>query len=165
MHESAAVIAYLSPGLRFFHQGQLEGRKTRIPVQLNRAPHEPTDEALKRFYKRLLAVLRQPAVREGRWQPLDCVPASEGNETWDSFIAWAWEGKGKERCVIAVNYAVHPSQCYVRYPFADGGGRAIRLKDLMSDACYDRDGNDLLSRGLYLDLPPWSYHVFEVNTP
>jgi len=38
----------------------------------------------------------------------------------------------------------------------------VRLKDLMGPASYDRDGTDLVSRGLYLDLPPWSFHVFEV---
>src|SRR6476619_2810075 len=37
MHEAAAVITYLSPGLRFFHQGQLEGRRKRISPHLVRA--------------------------------------------------------------------------------------------------------------------------------
>ena len=31
VHRAAAVITFLSPGLRFFHQGQFEGRKKRIP--------------------------------------------------------------------------------------------------------------------------------------
>jgi hypothetical protein len=34
----------------------------------------------------------------------------------------------------------------------------------MGPAEYDRDGNDLASRGLYVDLPPWGYHVFAVLT-
>ena len=42
-------------------------------------------------------------------------------------------------------------------------GRVVRLKDLMGPAGYDRHGDDLVSRGLYLDMPPWSYHVFEVT--
>ena len=50
----------------------------------------------------------------------------------------------------------------MRLPFADLTGRAVRLKDLMGAATYDRDGSDLLSRGLYLDVPAWSYHVFEM---
>jgi hypothetical protein len=33
----------------------------------------------------------------------------------------------------------------------------------MSPATYDRDGNDLAPRGLYLDLPPWGYHAFSVE--
>jgi hypothetical protein len=32
----------------------------------------------------------------------------------------------------------------------------------MGPASYERDGTDLVSRGLYLDMPPWGFHVFEV---
>ena len=39
----------------------------------------------------------------------------------------------------------------------------MRLKDLTGPAVYDRDGNSLVSQGLYLDLPPWGYHVFGVT--
>jgi len=35
----------------------------------------------------------------------------------------------------------------------------VRLKDLMgSPPSYDRDGSDLMSRGLYLDMLAWGYH-------
>jgi SAM-dependent methyltransferase len=40
----AAVITFLSPGLRFFHQGQFEGRTKRISPHLVRAPAEAVDE-------------------------------------------------------------------------------------------------------------------------
>jgi hypothetical protein len=33
----------------------------------------------------------------------------------------------------------------------------------MSDALYDRGGDDLMSSGFYLDLRPWGYHVFDVT--
>src|SRR5574341_669824 len=41
VHEAAAVITFLSPGLRFFHQGQFLGRKKRISPHLVRVPDEP----------------------------------------------------------------------------------------------------------------------------
>ena len=44
---------------------------------------------------RLLAVLRQPVVRDGQWRLLDCAPAWDGNWTWDGFIAWAWDAPGR----------------------------------------------------------------------
>ena len=161
VHEAAAVITYLSPGLRFFHQGQLEGRRKRISPHLVRAPVERLDSRLQRFYERLLAVLRQPSLRDGEWRLLECLPAWEGNWTWDCFIASAWNGRGGEQFLVAVNYADHQSQCYVRIPVAGGDGRRARLMDRMSQTDFDRDASDLASRGLYLDLPPWSYHVFE----
>ena len=162
IQEVAAVITFLSPGLRFFHQGQFEGRKKRISPHLVRAPVEPSDEALEQFYDRLLSVLRLPALREGRWQLLECLPAWDGNWTWDGFLGFAWQGPGGERLLVTVNYAAHQGQCYVRLPFTDLAGRSLRFKDLMGPASYDRAGNDVVSRGL-LDLPPWGYHVFAVE--
>jgi glycosidase len=163
MHEAAAVITFLSPGLRFFHQGQFEGRRTRISPHLVRAPMEPVDETLRRFYDGLLAVLRQPVVRDGEWRLLECVPAWAGNGTWDGFMAWCWRGRDGHRLLIAVNCAGHQGQCYVRLPFDELRGHSVRLQDRMSPAVYDRSGDDLLTRGLYLDLPGWGHHVFEVN--
>jgi hypothetical protein len=34
----------------------------------------------------------------------------------------------------------------------------------MSPAIYDRAGSALVSTGLYLDLPPWGYHVFGMES-
>jgi hypothetical protein len=39
----------------------------------------------------------------------------------------------------------------------------VRFRDLMGLASYDRAGDDILARGLYLDLPAWGYHVFDVQ--
>ena len=162
VHEAAAVITFLSPGLRFFHQGQFQGRKTRISPHLVRGPEEPIDQRLEQFYERLLAVLRQPAVRDGQWQLLDCTPAWDGNWTHDGFVVFAWRGAGGERLLVTVNYASHNSQCYVQLPFADLGNRGWRLHDMIGDATYDRDGGDLQRRGLYLDEPPWGCRAFTV---
>jgi hypothetical protein len=162
VHEAAAVITFLSPGLRFFHQGQFEGRKKRISPHLVRGPEESTDQNLEQFYDRLLSVLRNPVVRNGDWQLLECVPAWDGNWSSDAFIAYAWQNSGGERLIVSVNYAAHHSQCYVRLPFTDLKGQ-WRLEDLIGDATYDREGNDLQARGLYLDEPPWKAHVFSLT--
>ncbi|HEY7040466.1 MAG TPA: alpha-amylase family glycosyl hydrolase [Methylomirabilota bacterium] len=165
MREAAAIVTFLSPGLRFFHQGQLEGRRKRISPHLVRAPIETVDAAVDRFYGQLRTVLAQPVVRGGQWGLLECVPAWDGNWTWDGFIAWCWEGPAGQRRLIAVNYSGNQGQCYVRLPFPDLAGHAVRLRDLMSPASYDRPGDELLARGLYLDMAPWGYHVFDVGRP
>ena len=161
-HEAAAVITFLAPGLRFFHQGQFEGRLKRISPHLGRAPEEPVNESLKQFYARLLEVLRRPAARDGEWRLLECAPAWDGNGSNDAFIAFAWQGADGVRVLVAVNYAAHPSQCHVRGSFGDLGGRSWRLRDLLGDAVYDREGNDLATNGLYLDVAPWQCHAFEL---
>jgi hypothetical protein len=163
VHKAEAVITFLSPGLRFFHEGQFLGRKKRISPHLCRRPDESVDADLAKLYVRLLAVLRQPLVREGRWQLLECFPAWEGNGTWDCFLAFAWQGPDEERLLVAVNYAPNQSQCYVRLPFTDLGSRLWRLQDQMDTTAYDRDGNELQSRGLYLDMLPWQSAVYSLT--
>jgi hypothetical protein len=164
VHEASAVITFLTPGLRLFHQGQFESRKKRISPHLVRAPVEPVDAGLQQFYDRLLGVLRQPVVRDGEWQLLECVPAWDGNWTSDYFIAFSWQGAGGQRLLVTVNYSPNKSQCYLRLPFTDLANRQWVLQDLLGTARYERDGNDLQSRGLYLDVSPWQYHVFEMRS-
>jgi len=163
VHRAAAIITFLSPGLRFFHQGQFEGRKKRISPHLCRSPAEPADQKLEQFYDRLLGLLRQPVLREGQWQLLECVPAWEGNWTADCFLAFAWQGPGDERLLVTVNYAPNQSQCYVRLPFANLAGGQWRLQDQLEEVVYDRDGSDLQERGLYLDVPAWQTSVFALT--
>jgi hypothetical protein len=102
-------------------------------------------------------------VRNGDWQLLECGSAWNGNWTCDCFIAFAWQAAGGERLVIAVNYAANQSQCYLRMPFADIANSQWRLQDKIGTAAYDRDGNDLATRGLYLDMPSWQAHVFSMT--
>ena len=65
--------------------------------------------------------------------------------------------------MVAVNYAPNQSQCYVRLPFAELGNSRWRLQDVLGDATYDRQGNELQARGLYVDLAPWRYHVLRLQ--
>ncbi len=161
VHRAAATITFLAPGLRFFHYGQLEGRKTRVPVQLRRGPAEPADTDLSHFYAALLGVLWDPVLREGDWRLLECQPAWDGNWTWDCFLAFSWSGREGRRYLVAVNCADHPSQCYVRIPWPDLDGSEWRFRDQLGPAVYDREGRDLAARGLYLDVEPWTCHIFE----
>jgi hypothetical protein len=163
-HEAAAVVTFVAPGLRFFHDGQFEGRLKRISPHLGRAPEEPVNESVKSFYKRLLEALRKPVLRNGDWRLLECVPAWNGNGTSDAFIAQGWEDAAGSKILAVVNYAGHPSQCYVRLPFRGLEGTRCTLRDLLGEAVYERDGNELQSRGLFLDVGAWQAHLFEVKT-
>ena len=63
--------------------------------------------------------------------------------------------------LVVVNYGPAQGQCYVHLP-SDLRGRKYCLRDLLGPARYDREGDDLATRGLYVDMPPWGYHVFDV---
>ena len=163
MHEAAAIITFLSPGLRFFHQGQFQGRKKRISPHLVRAPEEPVNEELEIFYNKLLDILRRPVFQSGKWQLLNCTSAWEGNRSNDCFISFAWQGDAKEKILIAVNYSPNRSQCYLNLPFNDMNDSFWSLHDLLSHNTYDRKGTELETKGLYLDEPAWKIYVFTVS--
>jgi glycosidase len=73
VHQAAAVITYFTPGMRFFHQGQLFGNRTRIPMQLCRGPEEHPDPQIWNLYSRLLELIKSPILRGGNWQLLECL--------------------------------------------------------------------------------------------
>jgi hypothetical protein len=78
-------------------------------------------------------------------------------------IAFAWQGSDGARSLVVVNYAPQPGQCYVRLTLADLGGQQIRLQGRLGTPGYEREGSSLLVDGLYVDLPAWGYHVFEMT--
>ena len=162
MHEAAALVAFLVPGLRFFHQGQLgaaaaEGRRTwRVP------PTSPSTKGCSVSTTRCSRCSASRLFRDGNFALRDCVPAWDGNGSSDAFIAWTCDDPGCGRRLIAVNYAQHRSQCYVRFVDSAFDG-VVRLRDLMGPARYERDGRELSERGLYLDLPEWGCHVFVIE--
>jgi glycosidase len=162
VHEAAAALTFLSPGLRLLHQGQFEGRKIRISPHLGRAPQERRDEKLWQFYHQLLAILKTPTFKQGDWQLLTCQAGWEGNWTHHSFIVFAWQDEYAERFVIAVNFADHQSQCHVPLPFSGIGGKQWRLHDLLNATTHDWNGDDLSNRGLYLDHAPWQAAVLKL---
>lgn len=96
---AAAVCALTLPGARLIHDGQLRGRRRRLPVQLVREPDEPVDRELEAFYERLLDALDHPVFHRGRWQLL---------EDTGAVVAWSWTD-GEDIRVIAVNLAAEPA--------------------------------------------------------
>jgi hypothetical protein len=160
-HKAAAVIALLAPGLRFVHEGQSTGRQFRASNHLRRRAVEPVDRELEGFYGRLFKVMQRPEAREGDWQLLEPRPAASGNASSAQFVAYAWHKDGK-RLLVAVNYGAQRAQCFLPLPYSDLTGE-VELRDRLNPAIsYQRHGEELQRRGLFLDVPPWRPHVFEV---
>jgi glycosidase len=162
---AAAVIAFLSPGMRFFHQGQFEGARVHVPTHLCRGPDEPINAEISAFYDRLLTVLKKTdGFRNGDWSQILPEPAWQGNPSSDDFVAYSWSGRDGRRYVVVVNYADRRGQCYLALSFSELRGKRVVLADMLGDEVYERDGGNLMSQGLYIDLGPWQLNVFEIKT-
>ena len=75
-------------------------------------------------------------------------------------MVWSWT-KDEDRYLIAVNLSDYPLQAQVQVPWTGSGGATWQLSDVLSGVTYERDGNALLSPGLYVDLKPWDYHFLQ----
>ena len=154
----ALTIATL-PGTKLFHEGQFEGRKVRLPVFLGRRPDEPMDHSLSEFYKALLGAVDRPLFREGQWSLCERTGWPD-NASYLNLVAWNWM-KDDEHYLMVVNLSDISSQAKVQVRWPDIGGGRWTLTDVMSGATYERDGDEMLSPGLYVELGPWNYHFFQ----
>ncbi|HRS86018.1 MAG TPA: alpha-amylase family glycosyl hydrolase [Syntrophales bacterium] len=157
---AAAILAYTLPGSRLFHEGQFTGRKVRLPVFLGRRPPEPPDGGLEAFYGRLVDLVSS-LPPDASWS-LCPVRGWPDNDSWRNITAWAWDSPPRRLWVI-VNYTARPSQALVTWPWGGLGGRSWVLRDPLTGARYERDGDEMDACGLFVDLGPWSFHVFTVT--
>ena len=160
---AAATIISAVPGMVMYHDGQMEGRKIRVPVQLRRREKEQTSTQVKGFYERLLLCINSPIFRKGTWKVLNVKPAWPDNYTWQDFLAFSWHEESSGTRLVVVNYAPHNSQGYVELELPQSPGSAIEFRDLVGDAVYVRENTALSSRGMYFDLPAYGLHIFGVT--
>jgi hypothetical protein len=157
---AAAAWVMGLPSVRLVYDGQIEGKRVRLPVQLRRAPVEPVDELVRARYEMLLAALKRDVVREGQWLLLNPQAAWSGNDSCQQILAQGYDLES-EHLRIFVNESAQRSQCWVRLELGSLAGQQVQLTDLTGLKSYTRDGLELMLRGLYLDLDPWEVHVFD----
>jgi hypothetical protein len=155
---AAAITMATLPGARLFHEGQLEGRKVRLPVFLARRPAEPSDQALHDFHKKLLAAIDVPVFRDGYWALCERTGWPD-NPSYENLVAWCWI-KGKDRALIVINLSDKSAQGQIQIAWDELRGRTWRLFDVLSDQIYERSGDEMHDPGLYVELKPWNYHFF-----
>ena len=115
-------------GMRFYHDGQFEGYRSRLPVQLGAGGDQPADERLSALYRRLLEIVDAPVFHEGRWalcgvRPLDPMSAD--------LAAWRWT-LGDVLRLVVVNLGEVVSEGHVRIDDAFlPAGLSIVFEDLL----------------------------------
>jgi hypothetical protein len=157
---AAAVTTLSQTGARLVHEGQLDGRKVRLPVFLARRPDEERAADLRVFYERLFAALADPVFRTGDWQ-LGELRGWEGNDTWQNLVCWGWRDD-RPRKLVVVNLGDAPASGHVLLPWDDLRGQSWQLDDASSGETFERSGDDLRD-GLFVALEPWGWHLFDLT--
>ncbi len=161
---AAALTAATVPGMLLIDDGQMAGARLRAPVQLRREPDETPDPGMAESYRRLLLATNDETFRLGHVIRIDPTPAWSGNGTHEGVFARLWVGQHRQLRLVVANLTGAPSQAFVPMSLPDFAGKEIRLEDLIADdVAYERSGDDLLVRGLYVDLPAWGGHIFKIT--
>jgi len=155
---AAAVTIATLPGIRMFYEGQLEGRRVKLPVFLGRQPDESADTELRSFYSKLLEATNQPVFHDGQFELCERTGWPD-NQSVQNIVAWSWT-TDTERYLIVVNLSNELSQCMVPIRWPGVGGRFWSLRDLLSGVAYERNGDEMRSPGLFVELKPWGFHFF-----
>jgi hypothetical protein len=155
----AALVATL-PGMRFFFDGQLEGRRVKPPVQLGRWPDEPAAEAVRGLYDRVLRFAAADLLHHGDWAVLPV--SSAGDHTFWDIVGYRWRSDSALAVIV-----VNPGPCQAQAHLAITGdlfpGAAFDFEDALTDARYQWSRESLESTGLYVRLEPGRAHLFMVH--
>lgn len=159
-HRAAALLILGLPGMRFLHEGQLDGAKVHVPVQLLRRPVESPQTEIRAIYEQLLRVLQESAVGSGEPGLLRPREAWPGNPTANGFVLVQWQRQPGEFDLVVVNLAPHRAQCYAPVRLDGSEPARWRLADRLGSERYERTSDELRRRGLYLDVPAHAAQLF-----
>jgi hypothetical protein len=158
---AAALLVSSIPGMKLYFDGQFEGKKIRLPVQLGREPVEKTLPLAKEYYDKILLILKNRIFSDGEFTKLETFPAAEDNDSYENMFAFMWIFQ-KEMRIIVINYSDKASQCRIIFdPETDQ--TKIVLLDHMTGDKYIRKVNEIKDPGLYIELKSYRSHIFSIE--
>ncbi|MDT8286957.1 MAG: alpha-amylase family glycosyl hydrolase [Elusimicrobiales bacterium] len=158
--QAAAAVISTIKGLRFYSDAQFKGWRRRVPLQLTDLPLE-TDQAVKKYYEKLLKIVDHPAFHGGEWSLLDVKPCSEEDTSFSHVLAWSWAQRRTLK-VVVVNYSDAPV-CGVVNVQIRTSGETTAIFEQLSDRFFSFD-SDALKEGLRLErIPPYAVYIFDIE--
>ncbi len=164
VHKSrpAAVLTLTLPGARLVHDGQLQGRAVKLPVQLGRLPAEEPHRELSEFYARLLLAQRDPVLHHGTYFALACRSYLGSDRSHEVLISHAWSLADALRVVVVNLSPVQASARLMLPPLPDG--TSWRFRDLLRDDVAPVFTAEVLRvKGLPVFLDGHAAHLFFVE--
>jgi glycosidase len=154
-----ATLAATLPGMRFYHQGQLDGNKLHWPIQLRRAAFEPPDEQIQALYQKLLTISDHEVFHRGDWRLLEA--RSAGGSSSDNLVAYEWRLFPTQK-VVVVNLSDSQSQAIINIGGALDRSATYTFRDELNDKNYEWRGRDLIEGGLLVKLEGYQSQVLDV---
>ncbi|MFA6583255.1 MAG: alpha-amylase family glycosyl hydrolase [Elusimicrobiaceae bacterium] len=157
---SAAIIMSTLRGMRLYNQTQITGGTKRVPVQYLKCDYTVNPEVARR-YEQILKVADDPAFHGGEWSLIDVNSAAHDDSTCKNILAWSWNQQRTVKYVI-VNYSGDFARA--RIPIKPPArGNDYTFYDELSDRFFTRETSEIKEKGLYIELPPYSSHLLDLE--
>ena len=157
---ASACLVGSTPGMRFFFDGQTEGRRLKVPVQLGRWPDEPIDRSVKQLYERVLGFATRTELHDGAWRILNVTAASD--DTWHNIVAYRWRTIDA-LAVVVLNLGETASEAHVDVSDDLTHAEAFDFEDELTATTYRWTRESLHGRGLWVRLEGGHAHLFSVH--
>ncbi|HEY6904460.1 MAG TPA: alpha-amylase family glycosyl hydrolase [Candidatus Acidoferrales bacterium] len=157
---SAGTLMGTLPGMRLYHQGQLDGLKIHLPITLRMAADEPSDSQTAALFARILRVTAENVFHNGVWNLLGVTP--EGDAPPDGLITYEWRSENSWR-VISVNLTGQASQGRVHFEGHSLAAKEYVFYDQLNDVRYIRSRDELRGVGLFVRREAFQAHIFDVS--
>ena len=158
---AAATVISTIQGMKFYYDGQFEGKKIKLPIQLGREPEEKFSNTIYKFYDKLLNITKEDIFTFGDWALLEPISAGNGNLSFQNFLAWQWSYKNTKALII-INYSELTSQCRIKIE-TNSNKDFIILQDQLNGKVFDRSISEIKNPGLFIELKGFASHIFTFN--
>lgn len=155
---AAATLISTIKGMIFYHDGQFEGKKIKLPLQLKREPPEKIDDRVQCFYYKLLKITKAEIFRLGLWKKLEPTSVNDIDQTYNEIFAWQWIYNNESR-VITINYSPSTARCRLKFT-TPKNSLIVNLEDLLNFVNYERSIQEINEQGLFIELKAYSSHIF-----
>src|SRR6202012_4539465 len=132
---AAGTLMATLPGMRFYHQGELDGRKIRLSIMLQRMPQEPPNAAIRAFFEKILKITNEEVFHTGRWSLLSV--SAEGDDTAGNLAVYEWRSATAWK-IIVVNIIGAASQGRIRMDDSISESIQYDVYDELHDVHYSR---------------------------
>lgn len=156
---AAAVLFSTLPGMKLYLQGQLEGKKVKLPVQLRRVKAEEPDEVMRSFYENLLSITKKDVFHEGEWILKDVIPFLDNSSR--NLITYMWKSASRTKLVV-INMSENLAQGRIPLTNEIVLEKDYLFIDELNNQKYVRKGTDMATAGLHVILDGYKAHIFDI---
>ena len=143
---SVGTLMGTLPGLRFYHQGELEGRQIHQPIELGQIAEEPAESRnCGNFRRKFSTITNEDVFHKAQWNLLPI--NAEGDTSPDGLIAYEWRSSDAWKIDSRESFWRPVARAY---PFGRTRvrGKAVVFYDELNDVRYARGGEELQPRSI-----------------